>query len=94
MACRKWLKEFLRQDVRPKLEPALRREIERAKGNDALQLVATGGAASILGRVEGKIEKFDRERIEATRLTFERLRHLSPPVLTVEGTTFPPIFGL
>ena len=40
-----------------------------------MQLVATGGAASILARVEGKIEKFDRERIEATRLTLERLRY-------------------
>jgi exopolyphosphatase/guanosine-5'-triphosphate,3'-diphosphate pyrophosphatase len=74
-ACRKWLKEFLRQEVRPKLEPALRREIERATGNDALRLVATGGAASILARVEGELETFDRERIEATRLTLARLRH-------------------
>jgi exopolyphosphatase/guanosine-5'-triphosphate,3'-diphosphate pyrophosphatase len=74
-ACRKWLREFLRQEVRPKLEPALRRELQRAIGDDPLQLVATGGAASILARVEGKMEKFDRERIEATRLTIERLRH-------------------
>lgn len=57
------------------LEPALRREIERAKGSDAFQLVATGGAASILARVEGKLETFDRESIEAIRLKLERLRH-------------------
>jgi exopolyphosphatase/guanosine-5'-triphosphate,3'-diphosphate pyrophosphatase len=37
--------------------------------------VATGGAASILARVEGELETFDRERIEVTRLTLVRLRH-------------------
>jgi exopolyphosphatase/guanosine-5'-triphosphate,3'-diphosphate pyrophosphatase len=73
-ACRHWLREFLQHEVRPKLEPALQREVERAKGSKPLQLVATGGAASILARVEGKMDNFDRERIEATRLTFERLR--------------------
>jgi exopolyphosphatase/guanosine-5'-triphosphate,3'-diphosphate pyrophosphatase len=73
-ACRHWLREFLQHEVRPKLEPALQREVERAKGSKPLQLVATGGAASILARVEGKMDTFDRERIEATRLTFERLR--------------------
>src|SRR5207237_7788712 len=40
----------------------------------SIQLVATGGAASILARMEAKLETFDRERIEATRLSLERLR--------------------
>jgi exopolyphosphatase/guanosine-5'-triphosphate,3'-diphosphate pyrophosphatase len=74
-ACRRWLQEFLQQEVRPELAPALRNEVERAPGEDKLQLVATGGAASILARVEGKMETFDRARIEATRLTFKSLRH-------------------
>jgi exopolyphosphatase / guanosine-5'-triphosphate,3'-diphosphate pyrophosphatase len=66
-ACRRWLKEFLEKEVCPKLEPALadRRE---------LRLVGTGGTASILGCMEARLDAFDRERLEATRLSLERLR--------------------
>ncbi len=39
-----------------------------------MRLVGTGGSASILGCMEAKLEKFDRQRLEATRLSFERLR--------------------
>ena len=66
-ACRHWSKDFLQKEVRPKLEPALQ----------GIQLVATGGTASILARIEARLETYDRERIEATRLTLDRLhRHV------------------
>ena len=38
-----------------------------------MTLVGTGGSASILGCMEAKLEKFDRQRIEVTRLSFGRL---------------------
>jgi len=53
-------------EVRPKLELAMPRE--------RVQLVGTGGAASILARMEARLEGYDRERIEATRLSLNRLR--------------------
>ena len=73
-ACRQWLGEFLEKEVRPQLEPALRRELKLAAGESAAQLVGTGGSASILACLEAKLQKHDRERIEATRLSLERLR--------------------
>ncbi len=65
-ACRQWVAEFLRMEVRPKLELAMPRE--------RVQLVGTGGAASILARMEARLEGYDRERIEATWLSLDRLR--------------------
>src|SRR6185295_10370662 len=38
-----------------------------------LQLVGTGGTTSILARMEAKLEDFDRDTIEGTRLTRERV---------------------
>ena len=82
-ACRKWVKEFLEEKVRPKVEPALRRETKTnplpgtATQPEGVQLVGTGGTASILAAMEAKIDKYDRQRIEATRLRRERLhRHV------------------
>ena len=45
-ACRDWLKNFLRDEVRPQLEPALKNEAGE------IQLVGTGGTTSILARIE------------------------------------------
>src|SRR5882724_6341652 len=47
-ACRDWLKNFLRDEVRPQLEPALKNEAGQ------IQLVGTGGTTSILARIEKK----------------------------------------
>jgi exopolyphosphatase/guanosine-5'-triphosphate,3'-diphosphate pyrophosphatase len=70
--CRTWLKMFLDSEVQPKLAP----KINRA----GLQLVGTGGTVSILARMELKAEDYNREDIEATRLSRERVnwhvRHL------------------
>jgi len=46
----------------------------KAFGVHAARLVGTGGTASILGCMEGELDKFDRARLEATRLSFERVR--------------------
>jgi exopolyphosphatase/guanosine-5'-triphosphate,3'-diphosphate pyrophosphatase len=69
--CRAWLRQFFQQEISPKLGPALEAlpEAERA----GLQLVGTGGTASILACMEAKLEAFDREKLEATQLTRERL---------------------
>jgi exopolyphosphatase / guanosine-5'-triphosphate,3'-diphosphate pyrophosphatase len=66
-ACRNWLKDFLLQEVRPQLQPALKKE----KGE--IQLVGTGGTTSILARIEKKLDRFDREKIEQTVLTFDQV---------------------
>jgi exopolyphosphatase/guanosine-5'-triphosphate,3'-diphosphate pyrophosphatase len=71
-ACRAWLGEFLQKEVRPKLLPSIQRETVSNSG--VLQLVGSGGTASILGCIEGKLEHFDRSRIEGTRLSFQRIR--------------------
>ena len=73
VACRDWIKNFLRSEVRPKLEPALRREIKRGSETAGIQLVGTGGTTSILARMEKKLDRFDRERIESTILSREQI---------------------
>ena len=71
-ACRDWLKNFLQTEVRPKLEPALRRETDSPSAG--IQLVGTGGTSSILARIEAKLDRYDRERMEATRLSLEQVK--------------------
>jgi len=66
-ACRDWLKKFLRHEVRPQLEPALQNEAGE------IQLVGTGGTTSILARIEKKLDRFDREKIERAVLTFDQV---------------------
>jgi exopolyphosphatase/guanosine-5'-triphosphate,3'-diphosphate pyrophosphatase len=66
-ACRDWLKNFLHDEVRPQLGPALKNE------TGEIRLVGTGGTTSILARIEKKLDRFDREKIERTVLTFEQI---------------------
>jgi exopolyphosphatase/guanosine-5'-triphosphate,3'-diphosphate pyrophosphatase len=66
-ACRDWLKHFLHAEVRPQLAPALKNE------SGKIWLVGTGGTTSILARVESKLDRFDREKIERTVLDFDRI---------------------
>lgn len=58
--CRCWLREFLDAEVRIKLP-------------GDVQLVGTGGTASILARMELKLDDFDRARIEGARLTHQQI---------------------
>ncbi len=64
-ACRDWLKQFLHAEVRPQLAPALKNEPGQ------IWLVGTGGTTSILARIESKLDRFDREKIERTVLDFD-----------------------
>jgi exopolyphosphatase / guanosine-5'-triphosphate,3'-diphosphate pyrophosphatase len=70
-ACRDWLKHFLQTEVRPEFAAAQRRGA--AAGTDAIQLVGTGGTTSILARIEKKLDRFDREKIERTVLNLEQV---------------------
>jgi len=70
-ACRDWLQNFLQTEVRPQLEPALLRD---ANSQSGIQLVGTGGTASILGRIGAKLDRYDRKRLEATRLSLEQVK--------------------
>jgi exopolyphosphatase/guanosine-5'-triphosphate,3'-diphosphate pyrophosphatase len=65
--CRDWLKKFLHHEVRPQLEPAMN------GGAEKLLLIGTGGTTSILARMEHKLDRFDREKIENSVLTLERV---------------------
>jgi exopolyphosphatase/guanosine-5'-triphosphate,3'-diphosphate pyrophosphatase len=67
---RDWLKILLRFEIRPQLEPALKHE------TGEIQLVGTGGTTSILASIEGKMDRFDREKIDRTVLSFERVQAL------------------
>jgi len=70
-ACRVWLAEFLSQRVVPQLELAVARE--RSQGE--LLFVATGGTASVLAGMETGLSKFDRRKIEDTKLSLTRVHH-------------------
>jgi len=65
--CRDWLKNFLQHEVRPQLEPVLKNE------SGEIQLVGTGGTTSILARMEKKLDRFDREKIERAVLSFDQI---------------------
>jgi exopolyphosphatase/guanosine-5'-triphosphate,3'-diphosphate pyrophosphatase len=84
-ACRQWLKDFLRKEVRPKLNHVMGDSKSRLEADHSLlelaatgaggevQLVGVGGTATILGCMEANLEAFDRARIEATRLSAARV---------------------
>ena len=71
-ACRQWIKEFLRKEIFPALQPMLLERRERSES--APCLAGTGGTATILARMESKLERYDRARIEGTHLSYERVR--------------------
>src|SRR3974390_1334149 len=71
---RGWLSDFLNAQVRPNLESALGREKLRLDGPEEIQLIGTGGTISILGSMELELKAFNRQRLEGTPLSRERLR--------------------
>jgi len=72
--CLDWLKTFFKQEVQPKLGPKMDREKKTDDAKAGVQLVGTGGTASILARMELKADEYDRENIEAARLSLEPVR--------------------
>jgi exopolyphosphatase/guanosine-5'-triphosphate,3'-diphosphate pyrophosphatase len=73
-ACRAWLEDFLEGKVRAELELALKREVKIHAQHHAVRLVGTGGTATVLARMEDAMNDYDRDRIEAARLSLETVR--------------------
>jgi exopolyphosphatase / guanosine-5'-triphosphate,3'-diphosphate pyrophosphatase len=73
-ACRLSVRDFLAQQVKPLLGPSLQRESRLDAKEREVQLVGTGGTTTILARMEARLEDFDREIIEATRISLSRMR--------------------
>ena len=73
-ACQQWLRDFLLREVKPKLvaEESLLASAATESGG-GVQLVGVGVTATILGCMEAELVAFDRARIEATRLSAERV---------------------
>lgn len=89
-ACREWLNKFLNEAVRPQLESVLARETKLGR----LELVGTGGTTSILARMESKLETYDRERIEATRLSLAQVQARANQLWTLPYAQRKRIVGL
>jgi len=68
-ACRDWVKNLFQAEIWPLLEPALQHE----KKSGEIRLIGTGGTTSILARIEKKLDRFDRDKIESTILSFEQV---------------------
>lgn len=70
--CRSFVTHFLQSTVKSAVQSAL----DRAKAESLdrpVRFIATGGTATILARMEGRLDDFDRARIEASSLSLERL---------------------
>ena len=68
--CREWLRHFFETQIQPVLAPELKKCL-----SGPVQLVATGGTATILARLQLQLTSFDRDRIESTRIRREQIRH-------------------
>ena len=67
--CRARLRIFMDEQVAPAVEPALR------QCGTSARLIGTGGTATILARMEGQMEDFNREqRIESVPLSLKQIR--------------------
>ncbi len=71
---RRWLQDLVETKIRPALQSALQRELELNSADTPVILVGTGGTTTILARMEARLESYDREQIEATRLSYDRVR--------------------
>jgi len=68
-ASRDWVKNLFHAEIWPLLEPAL--SYEKRAGE--IRLVGTGGTTSILARLEKKLDRFDRDKIEGTVMTYAQV---------------------
>jgi Exopolyphosphatase len=71
--CRKWLGEFMDREIKPTLDPALKREKRDSGSGGKVMMVGTGGTVSILSRMEQKLDSYDREKIEGAVISLNRL---------------------
>lgn len=63
--CLSWLRDFFAKEIEP--------FVSEYVGDEKPTLVSTGGTASILGRLKWKLQRYDRDKIEATVLTAQEL---------------------
>jgi exopolyphosphatase/guanosine-5'-triphosphate,3'-diphosphate pyrophosphatase len=63
-ACRAWLRDYFMEHIIRAFPASVAEE-----GSASPQLVGTGGTVTILARMEGRLESFDRERIEGMRFS-------------------------
>lgn len=73
LECRQKLRRFFDTEIGPKIRPVLERSKTPSSAPD-LEFVGTGGTATILAGMEAGLPSFDRERIEQTRLSRQRLQ--------------------
>jgi exopolyphosphatase/guanosine-5'-triphosphate,3'-diphosphate pyrophosphatase len=66
--CRNYLRTFFADYVHKILDPVL------SNGREHTRLVGTGGAATILARMEYTLDKYSRQEIEGARITVESVR--------------------
>jgi exopolyphosphatase/guanosine-5'-triphosphate,3'-diphosphate pyrophosphatase len=66
--CRDWLNNFIETQIAPSWAD----QLQKAEGE--IQLVGTGGTTSILARMEKHLAEFDREQIEATSISFQKIQ--------------------
>jgi exopolyphosphatase/guanosine-5'-triphosphate,3'-diphosphate pyrophosphatase len=71
--CREWVGDFLEKEVKPMVTFNGLNKLTELNQGKAIRLVGTGGTTSILGRMEAKLQNYDRAKIEATRLSLERI---------------------
>ena len=63
---RQWIRDFISGEIAPQLRP----EAGRFPAG-SVELVATGGTPAIMARVHLRMNSYDRERIDSTRLTVQ-----------------------
>ena len=61
--CRAWLRHYFSEQVHRVIDPVL------AKDRSRTRLIGTGGAATILARMEYALDKYHRHEIEGARIT-------------------------
>lgn len=83
------IRELIRRDIAPALEPALRQA-----GSSAIRLVGTGGATTILARMEAGMTGFDRHGIEDVRLERDRVEEWLRKLWSMPLATRKQITGL
>jgi len=65
--CRKYLRAFFAERIHTIVNPHL------AKGREATRLIGTGGAATILARMEYALDQYRRQEIEGARITLDSI---------------------
>jgi len=86
--CEEQVRSVLEKDVRSEIIPELKR------WGGKVQLVATGGASTILARMELKLSTFDRDQIEGAELSHEQIRRERTRLWTLPLEARKKIIGL